>query len=71
MHIADDESYPFYLRSALIFAQRKLQISCFHEKQSIVKSLSRTLDKTNNFDNLFVVTGQFCEKKYFFLGTRY
>ena len=50
LHIAVEEFYLFHLRRASIFAQRKLQTSGFHEKQSIIRSLSRILDKYI-FDN--------------------
>ena len=64
LHITVDKFYLFHLRTALIFAQRKLQTSFFHEKQSSVKSLSQILNKKIFLYNFFVVTGQlFCKKK--------
>ena len=63
LHIAVDKFYLFHPRRALIFVQRKLQTSFFHEKQSSVKSLSQILNNNIFLDNFFVVTGQlFCEK---------
>ena len=51
------------MRMVLISAQRKLQTSFFHEKQSNIKNLSQILNKEIFLDNFFVVTGQlFCEK---------
>ena len=60
LHIAVDKFYLFYLRRALIFAERKLQTNFIHEKQS----LSQILNKKIFLDNFFVVTGKlFCDKK--------